>query len=68
MMTFGRKVMGYRKILNSERATNALLAVNSLPVKTKMAKVARATYDTIREQSDNFTFSLQAQRQKTDLV
>ena len=63
MMTFGRKVMGYRKILNSERATNALLAVNSLPVKTKMAKVARATYDTIREQSGKCTFSLQAHAQ-----
>ena len=54
--------MGYRKILNSERATNALLAVNSLPVKTKMAKVARATYDTIRKQSGKCAFSLQAQR------
>ena len=33
-MTLGKKVIGYLRMLNKARATNALLAVNSFPVKT----------------------------------
>ena len=34
IITLGNMVMGYLKMLNSDSATNALLAVNSFPVKT----------------------------------